>query len=80
MKKASRRSTAKYLPSINPSATRLMPMKIEAAVLSGDWEDAKKYGVLNCIECGCCAYNCPAKRPLTQAIRLGKKTIKEKKI
>jgi electron transport complex protein RnfC len=57
-----------------------MPMKIEAAVLSGDWEDAKKYGVLNCIECGCCAYNCPAKRPLTQAIRLGKKTIKEKKI
>ena len=58
----------------------LMPMKIEAAVLSGDWEDAKKYGVLNCIECGCCAYNCPAKRPLTQAIRLGKKTIKEKKI
>ena len=58
----------------------LMPMKIEAAVLSGDWEEAKKRGVLNCIECGCCAYNCPARRPLTQAIRLGKKTIKEKKI
>ena len=58
----------------------LMPMKIEDAVLSGDWEDAKGWGVLNCIECGSCAYNCPAKRPLTQAIRLGKKTIKEKKI
>lgn len=58
----------------------LMPMHIEACVLDGDWEGAKKWGVMNCIECGSCAFNCPAKRPLTQAIRLGKKTIKEKKI
>ena len=56
----------------------LMPMKIEAAVLAQDYEEAKNWGVLNCMECGSCAYNCPAKHPLTQAIRLGKKMIKEK--
>jgi Predicted NADH:ubiquinone oxidoreductase, subunit RnfC len=55
----------------------LMPMKIEAAVLLRDVAAAKDAGIMNCMECGSCAYNCPAKRPLTQAIRLGKKLVKE---
>lgn len=56
----------------------LMPMKIEASIQIGDIAGAKANGVLNCIECGSCAYNCPAKRPLVQAIRLSKKLIKER--
>ncbi len=31
-----------------------------------DWEG------LSCIECGCCSYVCPSKRPLLQWIRIGK--------
>ncbi len=58
----------------------LMPMKIEAAVLADNPQAAKDAGILNCIECGSCAYNCPAKRPLTQAIRLGKRMIRERGI
>jgi electron transport complex protein RnfC len=57
-----------------------MPMKFEAAAKSGDFVLAKKLGVLNCLECGVCTYNCPAKRPLIQSIRLSKKTIREKKL
>ena len=56
----------------------LMPMFIEKAVLENDAKTAKDRGALNCIECGCCAYECPAKRPLVQAMRMAKRIIKEK--
>ena len=38
---------------------------------------AEKLGVMNCIECGSCAYNCPAKRALTQSFSFGKVKVKE---
>lgn len=57
----------------------LMPMFIDACSLVGDVDGSIKYGALNCIECGCCAYVCPAKRPLVQSIRLAKKKCKENK-
>ena len=56
-----------------------MPMYIESFALSGDVVNAEKYGAMNCIECGSCAYNCPAKRPLVQSISLAKMKIKESK-
>ena len=58
---------------------RLMPMYIEAFAQSGDYEKAEKYGAMNCIECGSCAYNCPAKRSLVQSISMAKTKIKEMK-
>ena len=27
----------------------------------GLWDEAEEYGALDCIECGCCSYICPAK-------------------
>jgi len=30
---------------------------------------------LECCECGCCSYVCPAKRPLTQAIKSARKMV-----
>ena len=33
------------------------------------------YGT-ECIECGCCAYVCPAKRPLTQGFKEMKRRVK----
>ncbi len=58
----------------------LMPMFIDSALFVEDYQETKDRGVLNCIECGCCSYACPAKRPLIQAMRLSKKMIKEKGI
>lgn len=55
----------------------LMPMYIDAYTLRGDYAAAKRYGALNCIECGCCAYTCPAKRPIVQSVKLAKRKIKE---
>lgn len=55
---------------------RLMPVYIDACILSGDTAGAEKYGAMNCIECGSCAYVCPAHRPLVQSIRLAKQKIR----
>ena len=30
---------------------------------------------MNCIECGCCTYACPASRALTQSCRDGKAAV-----
>jgi len=29
-----------------------------------------------CVECACCAYTCPAKRPLVQVMTLSKKMLR----
>lgn len=37
----------------------------------------KSLDIMSCMECGCCAYSCPAGRRLVQAIRLGKFYVKK---
>jgi len=39
------------------------------------FNEAEKYHALDCIECGCCTYVCPASRPLTQWIKAAKADI-----
>ena len=36
---------------------------------------AEQEKITDCMECGACAYTCPAKRPLLDYIRLGKTTV-----
>ena len=56
----------------------LMPMNTEFYALAGDYAAAAKYGnTLACIECGACTYNCPARRPLMQAIRRTKAELRK---
>lgn len=40
------------------------------------WEEFKNYNIFDCIECGSCQYICPAKRPLTEGIRVGKAKLR----
>lgn len=40
------------------------------------WEEFKEYNLMECIECGSCQYVCPAKRPLTEGIRIGKAKLR----
>jgi len=48
----------------------LMPSHIEDAFERKDIGLLTKLKVGMCVECGCCAYLCPSKRPLAQAIKL----------
>lgn len=57
----------------------LMPTAICNAVNRKDIELMNKYNIMNCMECGCCAFSCPAKRHLVQNIRLGKLIINNEK-
>jgi electron transport complex protein RnfC len=55
----------------------LQPGVISLYVEAGKPEQAAQFGVLECFECGCCAFVCPAKRPLVQFIRLAKMKAKK---
>jgi electron transport complex protein RnfC len=50
----------------------LMPLNIETAYHLKKPELLEQYKVNVCMECGCCAYSCPAKRRLVQVMKLSK--------
>ena len=50
----------------------LMPANIETAFELKKPEELKTLKVNLCMECGCCAFVCPAKRPLVQVNKLAK--------
>lgn len=60
---------------VNACPMFLLPNKLNAQVVRGDYENFEKFGGLNCIECGACSYSCPAKRNLTQTCKEGKKRV-----
>jgi electron transport complex protein RnfC len=53
----------------------LMPTEICNNVKNKNFDAAKNFGVLDCIECGCCAYVCPAAIPLVHYFKYGKSEI-----
>ena len=55
----------------------LMPTKLEHAAERGDVDVLQSLNIMTCMECGCCAFSCPAGRRLVQAIRLGKSTVRK---
>ncbi len=54
----------------------LSPNEIGIYVEAGRAAETSQFGAFECFECGCCAFVCPAKRPLVQFIRLAKKKAK----
>lgn len=57
----------------------LVPSLITAAAARNRLDEAAYYGLLDCIECGCCAYVCPSRRYLVQYIRHGKAETQRRK-
>ena len=57
----------------------LMPAAIDKAVHGKNKEALASLKVNLCIECGCCAYVCPANRYLVLYNRMGKQMLREKK-
>lgn len=56
---------------------QLSPVETELAFRRADADECKRLAVMNCIECGCCTFTCPAKRPLTQNMRLAKNLVRK---
>ena len=55
----------------------LSPTSISRAYKNGDGAELKRLHTDVCMECGCCSYICPAKRPLVQTNKLAKNLLKE---
>lgn len=56
---------------------QLVPQMLVKAVKSNDFEKFDALGGMECIECGCCSFICPAKIPLTQRFKYGKAKVRE---
>jgi len=50
----------------------LMPNFIVDAVSKEEWEKAELWGALDCFECGCCSFTCPAYIPHVAYVRKAK--------
>lgn len=47
----------------------LMPNYLAQFAKADNNEMCGKFGVMSCVECGCCTYNCPGRVPIVQHIR-----------
>lgn len=56
---------------------RLEPLYLYRYSNAGDLDALKRLHLLDCIECGCCAYACPGKVPLVEGFRKGKRALRE---
>ena len=56
----------------------LMPNRMFRNIKYGRYSEAMELGLMDCKECGCCAFICPARLPLVQGFRLGKKMGRKK--
>lgn len=57
----------------------LLPYLINGRVVKGDIEGTEELHVKDCIECGCCSYECPASRNLVQSFRYAKGELNKKR-
>ena len=55
----------------------LMPVLMYKSLYSGDTEEMKGTNMMDCIECGCCAYTCPGCVPLVLGFKAGKQRIRD---
>ena len=61
---------------VNACPVGLLPLYIHKFSLREECDKAQELNIMDCIECGSCSYICPAKRPLVEAIRFGKRQIR----
>ena len=55
----------------------LLPTRLARLSELGNYSEAHELGILNCVECGSCAFECPSSIPLVQWIRVGKLCVGE---
>jgi len=58
----------------------LMPTMLYRNIKNGNYQmSLDKYSLMDCKECGCCSYTCPAHIPLVHYFKTGKKLARRKK-
>ncbi|MEM7816708.1 MAG: electron transport complex subunit RsxC [Candidatus Aenigmatarchaeota archaeon] len=57
----------------------LLPLEFVKHIKENFYSELNEFYIMDCIECGCCAYNCPAKIPIVNYIKLGKQILKDLK-
>ncbi|UDQ97143.1 electron transport complex subunit RsxC [Lentisphaerota bacterium WC36G] len=57
----------------------LTPSVLSKAAVKENFDIAERFNVMDCMECGCCAYVCPSRRPMVQHLRLAKGKILAKR-
>jgi electron transport complex protein RnfC len=57
----------------------LLPSRLSIIAEAQNWNLAEQFGVNDCIECGCCTYVCPSKRPIVQWIKTTKMKLRKLK-
>ncbi|MBU1026835.1 MAG: electron transport complex subunit RsxC [Candidatus Margulisbacteria bacterium] len=57
----------------------LMPTRLAAYAEYGNYSEFDDWGGMDCIECGCCSFICPANIPLVQWIKYGKLKLRQLK-
>ena len=62
---------------VSTCAMHLSPVLIKRELEAQNYDKARKFGLMDCIECGCCAFVCPASINLVQRIRLGKAIVRQ---
>ena len=55
---------------------KLMPVLMYKSTQSNDVQEMKDNNIMDCIECGSCAYTCPASVPLVLGFRVAKQVIR----
>lgn len=63
---------------VSTCAMHLPPVLIIRELKAANYDKAKKLGLMDCIECGCCAFVCPANVQLVQRFRMGKNVLRAK--
>jgi electron transport complex protein RnfC len=54
----------------------LEPNQVSVRVEAGRPTETERFGALDCYECGCCSYVCPAERPLVQFMQVAKSSLR----
>ena len=57
----------------------LQPNAIARAVRNNNLEELRQLHVMDCIECGSCAYTCPGRLPLLDCCKLAKLELRKNK-
>jgi electron transport complex protein RnfC len=65
---------------VSTCAMHLSPVLIVRELDAGNIDKAKRFGLMDCIECGCCAFVCPANIRLVQRFRLGKAIVRSQMV
>jgi electron transport complex protein RnfC len=45
--------------------------------LANRLDELERLNIMDCMECGSCAFTCPGKLPLVEKFRMGKKMLRE---